>query len=89
LISVAIVAMLAIGLAQFVAGAAKAYFEGPQLVDLGLLAVVLLAAVAIWRKLDLRARMRAAAVDPRAGVAAPQTLATSERQPSQPRPRAA
>jgi hypothetical protein len=67
-VSIAIVAMLAMGVAELIAGATSAYQDGPDLVDLGLLAVVLLAAILIWRKLDLRARMRAPAVDSRASL---------------------
>lgn len=101
-ISIAIVAMLALGLAYLFTGAAGAYQEGPAVVDLGLLAVVLVAAVALWRKLALGVRMRATAVEPATrrqaagGVAAsrgatplPEMPATSEPPPSRPRPRAA
>ena len=49
---------------MFVAGALGAYQEGLQLVDLGLLAAVLLVALVIWRRIDLRARFRAMAAEP-------------------------
>jgi hypothetical protein len=64
LISVGLVSLFALGLAMFVAGAASAYREGLSLIDLGLLAAVLLAALVVWRRLDLRARFRAMAADP-------------------------
>jgi len=64
LISVGLVALFALGLAMFVAGAVGAYHEGLQLVDLGLLAAVLLAAVVIWRRLNLRAGFRAMPAEP-------------------------
>lgn len=59
LITLAIVAAFALGLANLIAGAADAYDEGIDLVDLGLLAVVLCGAALIWRQLGLGARMRA------------------------------
>jgi hypothetical protein len=59
LISVGLVSLFALGLAMFVAGAVSAYREGLALIDLGLLAAVLLVALVIWRRLNLRARFRA------------------------------
>jgi hypothetical protein len=64
LMSVGLVSLFALGLAMFVAGALGAYQEGLQLVDLGLLAAVLLVALVIWRRIDLRARFRAMAAEP-------------------------
>ncbi len=55
LITLAIVAAFAIGLADFIAGVSRAYEAGLSLVDLGLLAAVLVAAFAIGRGLKLRA----------------------------------
>jgi hypothetical protein len=63
LISVGLVTLFALGLAMLVAGAVGAYREGLQLVELGLLAAVLLAALLIWRSLGLRARFRAVATE--------------------------
>jgi hypothetical protein len=95
LISVGLVSLFALGLAMFVAGAVGAYQEGPQLVDLGLLAAVLLGALVIWRRLDLRARFRAIETAPggadarSAGPAATPSVppAPTEAAPSQPAPR--
>jgi hypothetical protein len=97
LISVGLVTLFALGLAMLVAGAVGAYREGLQLVELGLLAAVLLAALLIWRSLGLRARLRAVATEPgdadarSAGpVATPSgPPAATEPLPSPPTPRAA
>jgi hypothetical protein len=64
LISVGLVSLFALGLAMFVARAVSAYQEGPKLVEVGLLAAVLLGALVVWRRLDLRARFRAIAAEP-------------------------
>ena len=61
LMAVAIVATFAVGLGCLGVGAITAYQEGADLVDLGLLAAVLGAALVIWRKLDLRTRLKAMA----------------------------
>lgn len=50
--------LLAIGLGYLAAGGMRAYLEGPPLIDLGLLAGVLVVATMIWRRLDVRARLR-------------------------------
>jgi hypothetical protein len=57
LIVIAVVSMFAFGLANFVAGMASAYREGPHLVDLGLLAVVLCSTFLIGRRLVVWARI--------------------------------
>ena len=89
LISVSLVSAFALGLAMFVAGAFRAYQEGLPLVDLGLLAVVLVGAIVIWRRLDLRAGFRVITAQPvgaeahRAGpVAAASAAAATEPAPS-------
>jgi hypothetical protein len=97
LVSVGLVSLFALGLAMFVAGAVGAYQEGFQLVDLGLLAAVLLAALVIWRRLDLRAGFRAMPPEPvgadarRGGPVATTAVppAASEPAPSQPTSRVA
>jgi hypothetical protein len=66
LVTLAIVCMLAVGLGYFGAGAIAAFQTGPDLLDLGLLAVVLLVSMAIWRR--LRARSRPGVLEP--GVSA-------------------
>jgi cytochrome b561 len=97
LISVGLVSLFALGLAMFVAGAVGAYREGLQLIDLGLLAAVLLGALVIWRRLDLRAAFRAMPPEPvgtdarSAEPVATTSLppAATEPLPSQPTPRVA
>ncbi len=100
LITVAIVTAFALGLAYLIAGISNAYEQGTGLVDLGLLAAVLVAALAIWRRIDLRGQLRSiaartpirgASADPRlAGRAAPPSAsAPATEPPSRPTPRAA
>lgn len=55
----AIVCLLAIGIGYLAAGAMSASEEGPSMVDLGLLIGVLTVATVIWRRLDVRARLKA------------------------------
>lgn len=59
LVTVAVAGLLTIGVGHLVAAGMAAYREGPQLVDLGLLAAVLCIAFLIWRRLDVRARLKA------------------------------
>lgn len=59
LMAVAIVATFAVGLGCLGVGAITAYQEGPDLIDLGLLAAVLLGSLVLWRRLDVRARLKA------------------------------
>jgi hypothetical protein len=103
--SLAIVALLAFGVADFTAGAVSVYEDGLHVLDLGLLAVLLFGVLAIWRRLDVRARLKAVAADARAQTASPSgaearsaghvittkapALATEPPPPPQPRPRAA
>jgi len=92
LISVGLVSLFALGLAMFVAGAVGASREGLPLVDLGLLAGVLLAALVIWRRLDLRAGFRAMPPEPvgaDARNAGPGTNAATEPVASEATPRVA
>jgi len=60
IVTVSIVCVLALGLVYLGAGAIDAVRSGPQLLDLGLLAVVLAAAILIWRRLKARAPRAAA-----------------------------
>jgi choline-glycine betaine transporter len=63
LVTLAIVCTLALGLGYLGAGAIAALQTGPAFIDLGLLAVVLLASVVIWRGLQARARAKAVEAD--------------------------
>jgi hypothetical protein len=99
LITLAIVTLFALGLANLIAGASAAYEEGLRLADLGLLAAVLGGALLIWRRLDLRGRLRSMAAAPHApsrgpGADLPPTgrvaaATATEPPPSRPRSRAA
>lgn len=51
--------LLAVGGGYLVAGGMGAYQEGPQPIDLVLLAGVLVGAGVLWRRLDVRAQLRA------------------------------
>jgi hypothetical protein len=55
-VTLAIVCTLALGLGYLGAGAIEAFRVGPDFLDLGLLAAVVLATVVIWRWLKGRAR---------------------------------
>jgi hypothetical protein len=68
LVTVSIVCTLALGLGCLGAGAIDAFQTGPDGLDLGLLALVLLASFVIWRRLQAA---RAKAVGPAASVAVP------------------
>jgi hypothetical protein len=65
LVTVSIVCTLALGLGCLGAGAIDAFQTGPDWLDLGLLALVLLASIVIWRRLYAA---RPKAVEPAAGV---------------------
>ena len=56
IVTLAIVCSLAIGLSYLGVGAIDAFETGLDYLDLGLLAMVLFVAVAIWRRLTARAR---------------------------------
>lgn len=92
LATVVLVCALAFGPAAVAAGAIRTYEGGANFLDLGLLGAVLLATVWIWRKLDLRHRLRA--LEARPGPAAPgpvptaaiSAAATHATEPPPPRP---
>jgi hypothetical protein len=71
LITLAIVAGFALGLANLIAGASAAFEEGPRLADLGLLAAVLVGALVIWRRLGLGDGLRSMAAAPHASPRGP------------------
>jgi hypothetical protein len=100
LITLAIVTLFALGLANLIAGASDAYERGPRLADLGLLAVVLVGALVIWRWFGLGARLRSMTAAPQAQTRdssttlrptgrVPSANASAEAPPSRPTPRAA
>lgn len=60
IVTVSIVCVLALGLVHLGAGAIDAFQSGPHYLDLGLLAVVLIASIIIWRQLKAKARHKAA-----------------------------
>jgi hypothetical protein len=62
-VTLAIVCTLALGLGYLGAGAIEAFQTGPDYLDLGLLAAVVLGAVVIWRGLKARARPSAPEAD--------------------------
>ena len=66
--AIAVVTALTFGVADFITGVAGAYREGPHLVDLALLAVVLCGAFVIWRRLDVWARTRTPVPNGRPGA---------------------
>ncbi len=86
LIAIGLVTIFAIGLANFISGFASAYESGPRAVDLGLLALVLVGAVLIGRKLSTLARSRTLSVAPAGPRLSP---SASEPPPSRPTSRAA
>lgn len=86
LVTLAIVCTLAIGVGYLGAGLITAVQTGPDFLDVGLLAGVLLVAVMVWRRLNADVRARASAVAmvapaqaapavPRPAIAAPPTHA--------------
>ena len=85
LIAIGVVTLFAIGLANFVAGFAFAYESGPRAVDLGLLALVLVGAVLIGRKLVSVARSRASSAAP-ASRPAGSRVSPRASEPPPPRP---
>lgn len=94
LVTLAIVCTLALGVGYLGAGAIGAFQTGPDLYDLGLLAMVLLVSIAIWRR--LRARSRPAVLEPgvsaynhapiagRVGSSGPVTVAVPPSEPPRP-----
>lgn len=66
--TIAFASVLAIGVGYLGTGGLIAYREGPHVIDLGLLAIVLAGATMTWRKLDVRARLRAFEAATRAGM---------------------
>jgi hypothetical protein len=68
-VTLVIVGTLALGVGCLGAGAIEAFPTGPDYLDLGLLAAVVLGAGLIWRTLKARARPRAREAD--AGVRVP------------------
>ena len=89
LISIGLVTLFAIGLANFVAGFASAYESGPRAIDLGLLALVLVGAVLIGRRLVTVARLRASSAAPSSRPAAPPVSSSASEPPPRPTSRAA
>ena len=69
LVTLAIVCTLAIGVGYLGAGAIDAFQTGVDYLDLGLLGLVLLVSVVLWRRLN--ARPNAAAADARVNALAP------------------
>jgi hypothetical protein len=63
LVTLAIVCTLALGLGYLGGGVIAALQTGPAYLDLGLLAVVVLVSVVIWRGLHARARAKAVEAD--------------------------
>jgi hypothetical protein len=72
-VTLAIVCTLALGLGYLGAGAIEAFQTGPDYVDLGLLAGVLVVSVVIWRRLSARARPKAVEADASLHVRVPGT----------------
>jgi hypothetical protein len=68
LVTLAIVCTLALGLGYLGAGAIAAFQAGLDYLDLGLLAVILLVSIVIWRRLSARARSGVADVSGHARV---------------------
>jgi hypothetical protein len=73
LVTLAIVCTLALGLGYLGAGAIEAFQTGPDYLDLGLLAGVLVVSVVIWRRLNARARPTAVEADASLHVRVPGT----------------
>lgn len=70
LVTLSIVCTLAIGVGYLGAGLIAAFQTGPDVLDLGLLAGVLVVAAMVWRRLNERVRVRALALaDERARAA--------------------
>ena len=83
IVTIALVTLLTFGVGYLAAGAIAAYQEGPDPVDLGLLAVVIAATVVAWRHLDMRRQLRTHAS--RADLASPKGSAPKlEAQPDRP-----
>jgi hypothetical protein len=100
-VAIALVCVIALGMGYLGAGSIDAYQQGLEAVDLGLLAGVIASRLVVWRKLDLRKRLRAMAADetgpvtvPGAADGSPATMgkmpaSTTEPPPSGPANRAA
>jgi hypothetical protein len=73
LVTLAIVCTLALGLGYLGAGAIDAFQTGANYVDLGLLLLVLIVSVVIWRGLNARARPKAVEADAGLHARVPQT----------------
>lgn len=71
LVTVTLVSLLTFGIGYLAAGAIAAYQGGVDPIDLGLLVVVLVGTVAVWRRLDPRRRLRLMERPVAAGAAAP------------------
>lgn len=71
-VTVAIVGTLALGLVCLSAGAIDAFQTGLHYLDLGLLAVVLVVSIVMWRRLSAGTRQKAAESPPAAASAPPQ-----------------
>ena len=71
-LAVTIICALALGAVHLGAGTIDAMRTGPDYLDLGLLAVVLLASFLIWRGLNTRARRTAVDPDASVGLTAPE-----------------
>jgi hypothetical protein len=93
LVTLTVVCTLALGVGYLGAGAIDAFQAGPDLLDFGLLAVVLLVSIAIWRR--LRARSRSGVLEPgvsaydrapiaRQGGGDPVTVAVPPSEPARP-----
>jgi hypothetical protein len=65
---VTIICALALGAVHLGAGTIEAFRTGPDYLDLGLLAVVLLASILIWGGLNTRPRQKAVAPDASVGL---------------------
>lgn len=80
--TIALTALFVIGLGHLAAGGASAYREGPHPIDLGLFVAVVVGATMIWRRLDVRARLRAyEAAAPAGTIRAPTLAAAPEATP--------
>jgi hypothetical protein len=76
IVTVSVVYTLALGLGCLGAGAINAIQTGPDYIDLGLLAGVVLITVVIWRRLNARARPGALAADAMVRASAPASADT-------------
>jgi len=70
-VAIALVCVLSLGLGYLGAGSIDAYRQGLAATDLGLLVLVLILTLVVWRKLGLRERWRAMAAEERGPVTVP------------------